>query len=252
MVCRAANVPSDERCARCGRRVHLASPRPAPLEFQPAPESQPALFREPLQGGAKIIPIPTLTPFRPPEVEPRKTRPRSQAAPRSRKATNQQVLEFPDTGTISSGNDSLLHEETIVCDAPVAPPMHRMIAVAVDTGLLSTAVVGFLAAFYLTGGRLVLDRQTLPLLLGIAVVIAFFYRCVWCIAGTDTPGMRFAGLRLVDFDGRTPDRDQRTIRQVAGLLSVVSAGLGLVWALVDEESLTWHDRISKTFPTANL
>jgi hypothetical protein len=23
----------------------------------------------------------------------------------------------------------------------------------------------------------------------------------------------------------------------------------LVWALVDEESLTWHDHISKTFPT---
>jgi hypothetical protein len=22
-----------------------------------------------------------------------------------------------------------------------------------------------------------------------------------------------------------------------------------VWALVDEESLTWHDHISKTFPT---
>jgi len=23
----------------------------------------------------------------------------------------------------------------------------------------------------------------------------------------------------------------------------------LVWALVDEENLTWHDHISKTFPT---
>jgi uncharacterized RDD family membrane protein YckC len=61
--------------------------------------------------------------------------------------------------------------------------------------------------------------------------------------------MRFAGLHLVDFDGRRPDREQRAIRQVAGLLSVLSAGLGLVWALVDEENLTWHDHISKTFPT---
>jgi len=33
-------------------------------------------------------------------------------------------------------------------------------------------------------------------------------------------------------------------------LSLCSLGLGLVWALVDEESLTWHDHISKTFPTA--
>jgi uncharacterized RDD family membrane protein YckC len=62
--------------------------------------------------------------------------------------------------------------------------------------------------------------------------------------------MRFAGLRLVDFDGRKPHRDARLLRQAAGFLSLCSLGLGLVWALVDEESLTWHDHISKTFPTA--
>ena len=36
--------------------------------------------------------------------------------------------------------------------------------------------------------------------------------------------------------------------QVQSLLSACP-GLGLVWALVDEENLTWHDHISKTFPT---
>jgi hypothetical protein len=25
--------------------------------------------------------------------------------------------------------------------------------------------------------------------------------------------------------------------------------MGLIWALVDEDSLTWHDHISSTFPT---
>jgi hypothetical protein len=25
--------------------------------------------------------------------------------------------------------------------------------------------------------------------------------------------------------------------------------LGMLWALVDEEALTWHDHMSKTFPT---
>jgi hypothetical protein len=39
------------------------------------------------------------------------------------------------------------------------------------------------------------------------------------------------------------------MRQLASVLSLISAGLGLVWALVDEENLTWHDHISKTFPT---
>jgi hypothetical protein len=26
-------------------------------------------------------------------------------------------------------------------------------------------------------------------------------------------------------------------------------GLGMFWALMDEEGLTWHDHMSRTFPT---
>jgi len=131
----------------------------------------------------------------------------------------------------------------------VAVPLQRFLAAAVDTSLVLVAVGVFLTIFYLAGGEMVLNRQTLPFLGGVAAVIGLFYRALWCLGNGDSPGMRFAGLRLVDFDGRRPNRDQRITRQVAGLLSLLSAGLGLVWALVDEESLTWHDHISKTFPT---
>jgi uncharacterized RDD family membrane protein YckC len=107
----------------------------------------------------------------------------------------------------------------------------------------------FLGIFCLSGGDLALNRHTVPLLLGLGAAIALFYRFLWSIANGDTPGMRFAGLRLVDFDGRKPDREKRGLRQIAGVLSLLSAGLGLVWAFVDEEKLAWHDHISKTFPT---
>ncbi len=140
-------------------------------------------------------------------------------------------------------------EAVIFCDAPVALPAHRMIAAAFDASMVLIAVGIFLAIFFLSGGFIALTRQTVPLFLGVTAVVALFYRFLWCVADGDTPGMRFAGLRLVDFDGRPPAREQRGMRQVAGLLSVLSAGLGLVWALVDEENLTWHDHISKTFPT---
>jgi len=56
-------------------------------------------------------------------------------------------------------------------------------------------------------------------------------------------------MRLVNFDGRPPNRAQRMRRMAAGVLSMLSAGLGLIWVLVDEENLAWHDHISKTFPT---
>jgi hypothetical protein len=34
-----------------------------------------------------------------------------------------------------------------------------------------------------------------------------------------------------------------------GLLSIAAAGLGLIWALTDEERLTWHDMATQTFLT---
>ena len=143
--------------------------------------------------------------------------------------------------------------DLIYCDAPVAVPAHRMLAAAVDTSmvLIGLGIFVSVAVFLmgLSGEDLVINRRTAPFLIGVGAVIALFYRSLWYFGNGDTPGMRFAGLRLVDFDGRRPDREQRGMRQVAGLLSLLAAGLGLVWALVDEESLTWHDHISKTFPT---
>jgi len=38
----------------------------------------------------------------------------------------------------------------------------------------------------------------------------------------------------------------------AACLSLCSAGLGLIWSLADEEGLTWHDHMSKTFPTIRV
>jgi len=140
-------------------------------------------------------------------------------------------------------------EAVIYCDAPVALPVHRLMAAAFDASMILIALGVFLAIFFLSGGQIVLSGQNVPLFLAVALVLALFYRFLWCLADGDTPGMRFAGLRLVNFDGRRPDREQRTLRQVANLLSVGSAGLGLVWTLVDEENLAWHDHISKTFPT---
>ena len=277
--CRAANDQAEERCVRCGRRLHVAAPRPAPETYSetylvsgaaaaataPALESlpggspltlkptepheyQPSLFRD-ASGVRKVVPIPTLTPLHVSHVSNRNTAARRTVArtPRPHRGVSdtQQALGFSD----SPGEVRERPGEAIVCDAPVASPSHRLLASAVDGSLVMTAFGLFLAIFYFSGGEIVLNKQVAPLLAGVAAVLALFYRALWCLADGDTPGMRFAGLRLVDFDGRRPDRDQRTLRQVASLLSVGSAGLGLVWALVDEENLTWHDHISKTFPT---
>ena len=279
--CQAWNESDERRCVRCGRRMDFHTPRafatstaPAldPLPFsQPEPQAQaqpkphleappaqagpnyqPLLFRDPV-NGPKVIPIPTLTPMRPKDEAPAKRAPRGPRNPSRHVSDSQQSLEFFDThieaqsGTPRSIKTQV--EAVIYCDAPVALPAHRAIAAAFDAAMILSAVGVFLAIFFVSGGMIALTKENIPFFLGVGVVITLFYRFLFALADGDTPGMRFAGLRLVDFDGRKPDREQRGMRQIAGVLSLLSAGLGLVWALVDEENLTWHDHISKTFPT---
>jgi len=170
-------------------------------------------------------------------------------APGARRGANsQQSLDFLG-GAFEDHPLGTEVEAVIYCDAPVALPVHRLMAAAVDGSMISIAVGLFLMIFYLSGGRIVFTKQSALLFLGVITAVVFLYRLLWCLGNGDTPGMRFAGLRLVNFDGRPPDRDQRMFRLAASVLSLVSAGLGLVWALVDEENLTWHDHISKTFPS---
>jgi uncharacterized RDD family membrane protein YckC len=269
--CRSWNDEDERRCSRCGRRLqapgagaYALSTATAPaldsyaapsLNSEPAaaasPERlsyQPSLFRD-VSGGPKVIPIPTLTSARSFREEP-VTIWRPQAKPRaalSRRAPDpQQTLEFDEP--YAEAQTTAL-QAVIYCDAPVALPAHRMIAAAFDASMVVIAAGLFLAIFVLAGGNVVVSKQSVPILLCLAAVLGFFYRALFCMANGDTPGMRFAGLKLVDFDGRVPDREQRSLRQLASVLSFLSAGLGLVWALVDEENLTWHDHISKTFPT---
>lgn len=226
-----------------------ANPEPAPKAEPALPVKinyQPSLFREGV-GAPKIIPIPTLAPLRPESHQHTSARRVStRPLPRPRRALfSQQALQFPEAETVPG--------EMIFCAAEVALPGHRVLAALVDLAWILIAVGLFsLVTFWganLVGLDLMIDRQTAPFLVAVSVIIAGFYRALWYFSNADTPGMAFAGLQLVDFDGRRPDREQRGLRQIASLLSLVAAGLGLVWALVDEESLTWHDHISKTFPT---
>jgi uncharacterized RDD family membrane protein YckC len=264
--CQSANADDDHRCRRCGRRlrmsaVYTASSAAAPVlqhEATPAFESipepsaprravtshltyQPSLFSS--RELPRVVPFET---FAPGAVQhpPPKTRP---AAPRQRHRRvipGQQTLEFAYAARSPKSMDGVIY-----CDAPVAVPVHRAMAAAVDTGIVLMALAVFGIIFHLAGGAFVLDVKTAPMFLAAAAAIVVFYRVLWCLANGDSAGQRWTHLRLVNFDGQRPTRTQRFYRLASGLLSLLAAGIGLLWSLVDEETLTWHDHISKTFPT---
>jgi uncharacterized RDD family membrane protein YckC len=137
----------------------------------------------------------------------------------------------------------------IFCDSPVATPTHRFVASAIDAALI---LIGFgvtAMSYVLLGGSFGAGRMFWTGLGGTLGLVAVFYGLVWAIAGRETFGMAFTDLRLITFDGFPLDGRNRALRFASSWLSFCSGGLGLIWAAVDEESLTWHDHISKTFPT---
>jgi uncharacterized RDD family membrane protein YckC len=59
-------------------------------------------------------------------------------------------------------------------------------------------------------------------------------------------------LRLINFDGNRPSREERLLRVLVSIVSFASLGVGLLWCLFDEEKLTWHDHITKTFSSPKV
>jgi len=139
-------------------------------------------------------------------------------------------------------------DASIYCDMPVATPLHRAVAAAVDWAMVLIAYGAFLFAFRLLGGQFVLNKTNLMVFGAALLLIGFTYCLLAAIAGTETSGMRWTRLRLTTFDGFALEPRHRVLRMLGSCLSVCTA-VGLLWSLVDEEGLAWQDHISSSFPT---
>jgi uncharacterized RDD family membrane protein YckC len=73
------------------------------------------------------------------------------------------------------------------------------------------------------------------------------YEYLFLVYAGVTPGLQLTRLRLITFDGVQPRRPTRRARSIAMMLSTFSLGLGLLWAALDEDTLCWHDRITRTY-----
>jgi len=268
--CRYLNLDDERRCRRCGRPQYdiyaaatagalAAVPQPAPSEPSRAPViSRPAqLAAAPRQAmlfqdrpSSNVIPFDGI--FEPPA--PPKSKPVTRTSTRVTRRPGvpndaQPSLEFLPPAPPAPRKLSTTVEAVIDCDAPVAAPMHRACAAAIDGSMILIAWGLFLLVFQLLGGSLNASKPAILVMGAAAVLIAMFYGFVWVCAGSQTPGMRALRLTLINFDGYPPDGASRWLRYLGACLGYCAGGLGLLWALLDEESLAWHDHISKTFPT---
>ena len=139
----------------------------------------------------------------------------------------------------------------VASGSPVAPVEIRAVAGLLDLAVVLISLGVLLTLFHLMGGALVEGEEgTRAILLSFLALLVFYW--LFCVeTGAETPGMRWVGLRVVSFDGQPLTAQQRFTRAWATVLSTIALGLGFFWSLADEEKLTWHDRLSKTFLTGD-
>ena len=133
---------------------------------------------------------------------------------------------------------------------PTASIARRALAALGDGVVLATALAAFAAIFLRLNPSLYPIRGPFPMLTGALAVVAVLlwkaYEFLFVVYTGSTPGLRAARLRLVEFDGSPPNRRLRRWRVLASCLSALSAGLGYLWCVLDQDGLCWHDRITRT------
>ena len=197
-------------------------------------------------SGARVIEFPRF--FPPPETSPDEL-----AEPVLEQL---RILDAPEVGLPAPALGGIVLETTEEQEFKDRPgfevPLHsapisrRAFAATIDWLLVAASGAMFGYIFI----RLVTHLPPLPLSLGcgailIAALWAGYHYLLLTYSGS-TPGLSLFRLRLRRFDGSPVPRSTRRWRVVASILSGLSLGLGFAWCFLDEDTLSWHDRITRT------
>jgi len=129
----------------------------------------------------------------------------------------------------------------------LAPMNRRLLAAVVDGALIAGTFLA-LAAFAIYALAELPGLRQVEIWTGLGLLLTgVLYLTVFTLLAESTPGMSYAGTSLCTFDDQIPTLAQRSGRLCGLLLSVLPLGLGVAWSLFDEDSMSWHDRLSRTY-----
>jgi uncharacterized RDD family membrane protein YckC len=227
-------------------RYRISAPQPEP---EPKPPARPVqgnliVFRRPL-----IEPPLLPQPSRDELAEPMNNRPRILEVPEDIIPAAQGSL-FPEIHLDADREEGSTHREPhIEIPLQVAPLSQRLFAALLDWLVVMAAGLLF-AAMAIRALPGVPHAKPLWMALAAATLLWWaIYQYLFLLFGGRTFGMSVTGIRLSAFDGGPPPWKQRSRRARFMFVSSAAVALGFLWALVDEDALCWHDRISRTFPT---
>jgi uncharacterized RDD family membrane protein YckC len=140
-----------------------------------------------------------------------------------------------------------VHEELPSDLYPVATLQERRRAALIDAACLAFAYGGFLALFGSLGGHFSLSKLSAVVCFSTFAFVYVQYFGLFTIFGGTTPGMMIRGLQVSSFTGEPPTTKQLFWRTAGYMISACTFFLGFFWALWDEDAMTWHDRLSRTY-----
>ena len=246
----------------------------AEIEFRQAP-----VWEEYLIDGEPNVPLPAnLLEFPRQLVAARKARPRLAEGPLREEVTPrtaqlrifevepEQISTAPAPTPAAPEWTSSIHldahtvtEPVPTPEAPVlasllppqtAPLQLRAMSAMVDGILVAAAALAFVAAYARAGGAIPLGVPAALSILGILTVIHVLYQLLFFTFSDETPGMRYARIGLCTFSDENPTRKDMRRRIFAQFVAVCPLGLGLLWIVLDDDALGWHDRISRMYQRA--
>jgi uncharacterized RDD family membrane protein YckC len=121
----------------------------------------------------------------------------------------------------------------------------RLFAVGTDAIVVLSALALFEVVAVRIAGPLPL-RVADDITAILAVLLWAGYQYSLLVYSRTTPGLWLAKLAITRFDGTRAPRNLRRWRVLASFLSLIPLGLGYLWCFLDEDQLSWHDRITKT------
>jgi uncharacterized RDD family membrane protein YckC len=172
---------------------------------------------------------------------------RQEFAPQARPSLEGQQMELlPSFSDIQlEPEEARLDHDLEVIPRP-APMQHRLVSGLVDVGIVFIATAAFALTFVEVAENIPHTSMTVVCMLAAGGIFWLMFQYIFLVYRRATPGMNFVQLELCTFDGKETTMFERQCRAAASALSGFSMGLGYAWAMVDEDRMGWHDRISRT------
>lgn len=166
---------------------------------------------------------------------------------RAEKSPPMEILIGPPAGYPSS-------EDSGASTLFYAPLNRRMAAGFADALILALGAALFSGIFWYSMTRFCDHASLVPMSLGIlalvALIVIFGYFSVFTALTSATPGLLMMGCEIRNLQGEHPTVNESLWRAFGVLVSLSALMVGFIWAYVDSEGFTWHDRMSGTIITA--